>query len=191
MRRLRTHVDALLIGPGTLRAERVGGSVPEAMVAARRARGLPDQPLTVTLSSTLDLPDTPFLRGPGRSIVFTVDGASDSGLEDRATVIRCGAGRVDLARALGILRSDWGVRLLLTESGPNVNEQLVRLGLLDELFWTIAPRLAGGSGIGLMWSPTPAEALLCDLELLSLAEHQGELYSRYRVKRRVDDTSTG
>jgi len=51
---------------------------------------------------------------------------------------------VDLAGALGRLRSERGVRSVLCEGGPSLNGALVEDGLLDELFLTTGPVLAGG-----------------------------------------------
>ena len=42
------------------------------------------------------------------------------------------------------------MRSLLCEGGPHTHGQLVELELIDELFVTIAPKLAGGSGPGLL-----------------------------------------
>ena len=54
---LRTRVDAVMIGAGTMRAERYGRSSPTRASAARRERrGLPHDPLMVIVSGRLDLP---------------------------------------------------------------------------------------------------------------------------------------
>jgi 2,5-diamino-6-(ribosylamino)-4(3H)-pyrimidinone 5'-phosphate reductase len=90
---------------------------------------------------------------------------------------------VDLAQATGHLWERCGVRLLLSEGGPGLNQRLLDAGLLDELFWTIAPKLAGGRGRTLMDGDEPAAAIRAGLELVSLYEHAGELYSRYRLAR--------
>src|ERR671936_2687679 len=54
---LRTKVDAVMIGAGTMRAERYGRVVPDPGKRARREReGLPQDPLAVIVSGRLDLP---------------------------------------------------------------------------------------------------------------------------------------
>ena len=75
-----------------------------------------------------------------------------------------------------------GVRRLLCEGGPTLAERLLERGLLDEVFWTIAPKLAGdGDGPGLLESDEAADRIRADLRLLSLYEHDGDLFARYRV----------
>ena len=59
-------------------------------------------------------------------------------------------GKVDLAAGLGMLRSERGVRSLLCEGGPRLHGNLVEAGLVDELFVTVAPKLAGGMGPNLI-----------------------------------------
>ena len=71
---LRTKVDAVMIGAGTMRAERYGRVVPDPEKRARRERdGLPHDPLAVIVSGRLDLPwdATLFTDGGGRVLIFT------------------------------------------------------------------------------------------------------------------------
>jgi riboflavin biosynthesis pyrimidine reductase len=49
---------------------------------------------------------------------------------------------VDLARALDALR-DRGCAVVLTEAGPSMFGSFVASGLVDELFLTVSPVLAG------------------------------------------------
>ena len=70
---LRTKVDAVMIGAGTMRAERYGRVVPDPAKRARRERdGLPHDPLAVVVSGRLDLPwDAPLFtdgRRPGADL---------------------------------------------------------------------------------------------------------------------------
>jgi len=88
-------------------------------------------------------------------------------------------GRVDLP-ALLRLRREQGVRSLLCEGGPTLHRSLQALGLIDELFLTISPKLAGGSGPNLLSGELPEEI---GLELAWLLEEEGELFARYTVAR--------
>jgi len=75
---LRTRVDAVMIGAGTMRAERYGRIVSDPALRARRERiGLPHDPLAVIVSGRLDLPwDAPlFTDGGGRVLIFTASEA--------------------------------------------------------------------------------------------------------------------
>jgi RibD C-terminal domain len=62
-----------------------------------------------------------------------------------------------------------------------LNTSLLAAGLLDELFLTIAPKLAGGSGALTIIGDTPPNEPL-DAQLVWLLEHDGELFARYRVR---------
>src|SRR5690606_22626708 len=55
--RLRTRFDAVMIGAGTMRAERYGRLIRDEQMRAWRERvGLPHDPLAVILSAGMDLP---------------------------------------------------------------------------------------------------------------------------------------
>lgn len=88
-------------------------------------------------------------------------------------------GRVDLP-ALLRLQHEQGVRSLLCEGGPKLHRSLQALGLVDELFLTIAPKL-GGAGAPSILEGVLAEPI--DLQLVWLLEEDGELFARYSVAR--------
>ncbi|MDQ3571943.1 MAG: dihydrofolate reductase family protein [Actinomycetota bacterium] len=179
---LRTRADAVMIGAGTMRAERYGRVVRDPAKRARREdEGLAADPLMVIVSGRLDLPwDAPlFEEGAGEVVIFT---ASESEAPETATpthVVRHGPG-VDLAGAMAYLRHERGVRSLLCEGGPHLHAELLTLGLVDELFVTHAPKLTGGEGPRLVAGLPEAER---PVELIWLAAEPelGELYGRYRV----------
>src|SRR6202012_4442859 len=71
---LREHVDAVMAGTGTLRAERYGRMVRDPERRRRRAAGgFPPEPLAVVMGRTGDVPtDIPLFSDPGsRVVVFT------------------------------------------------------------------------------------------------------------------------
>jgi riboflavin-specific deaminase-like protein len=179
---LRTKAEAVMIGAGTMRAERYGRVVRDPHKRARRERaGLPHDPLMVLVSGRLDLPwDAElFTCGQGRVLIFT---ASDADPPDTATKVRVERheGEVDMAEAMRFLRQERGVRSLLCEGGPTVHAQLIEGGLVDELFVTQAPKLGGGEGPGMCVHLPEADR---PLELVWLLEERGELFARYRVPR--------
>jgi riboflavin-specific deaminase-like protein len=181
---LRTTVDAVMIGAGTMRAENYGRVVGDPAKRQRRERlGLAHDPLMVIVSGALDLPwDAPlFTAGGGRVLIAT---ASDADPPPTATSVRVlrHPGRVDLAALLEHLRQRRGVRALLCEGGPTMHAQLVEGGLIDELFVTHAPKLAGGPGPGLMVGLSEREREL-ELTWLLAEPETGELFARYRVRR--------
>jgi riboflavin-specific deaminase-like protein len=177
---LRTLVDAVMIGAGTMRAERYGPPVGDAAKRElREQRGLAAQPLMVIVSGSLDLPwDAPlFTAGSGSVLICT---ASDTEPPPTATEIHLlrQPGGCDLGGLLSHLRSERGVRTLLCEGGPRIHGELVEAGLVDELFVTQAPKLGGGVGPGLIAGLAEDRR---DLELawLLTEESTGELFGRY------------
>lgn len=178
---LRNVAEAVMIGAGTMRAERYGRILGDASKrAARERRGLPHDPLMVLVSGRLDLPwDAElFTDGGGRVLVFT---ASEEDPPETATPVRVvrHEGRVDMTEALRYLRVERGIRGLLCEGGPHLHADLLEAGLVDELFVTYGPRLAGGDGPG-MTSGLPEQ--VTDLELTWLLRDEAELLARYRVR---------
>ncbi len=179
---LRTQVDAVMVGAGTVRAERYGALVKSDELRAKREReGLEPDPLAVIVSARLDLPpDLPLLQAPGQRVAIVT--ASDAELPSApATVeyLRVGA---DLPLALARLRTDHGVRSLLCEGGPTLNAHLLSAGLVDELWLTLNPKLIGGQAALTIVAGRelvdPAE-----LELAGVASGDGDLFTRWRVRR--------
>lgn len=177
---LRTRFDAVMIGAGTMRAERYGDMVPRQEVRdAREALGLPSVPLMVLVSGRLDLPwDAQlFADGGGRVLIFTSSETEPPETTADVQVVRY-EDNVDLGAALRQLRDEHGVRALLCEGGPRLHGQLWAAGLVDELFLTMAPRLTGGEGPRIVEGR--ALPKIAELELVWLLEESGELFSRYR-----------
>jgi riboflavin biosynthesis pyrimidine reductase len=126
--------------------------------ALRAAMGKPEHPLVafVTASGEVDL-GLPAFRGPGESVLITTEaGAARLGAlppRTRVHVIAGGSrtgGVADGARpssraVLDAVVADSGARLVLSEGGPALLGAWLREGLVDELFLTVAPRLAGRS----------------------------------------------
>jgi riboflavin-specific deaminase-like protein len=174
---LRTRFDAVMIGAGTMRAERYGRVVNDQGKRGRRQRlGLPPDPLTVIISGRLDLPwEAPLFSEGGSVLVFTASEEAPPAVASSLRVIRHD-GHVDMTEALRYLRRERGIRALLCEGGPRLHAELWTLGLVDELFLTVAPKLTGaGPSIleGELAAPAP-------LELAWLLEEEGELFGRYR-----------
>ena len=85
--------------------------------------------------------------------------------------------RVDLSAAMGRLRGEMGIRTVLCEGGPGLHAQLQRGGLVDELFITMAPKLAGGPAPHILEGELASPI---ELDLAWLLAHEGELFGRYR-----------
>lgn len=176
--RLRSRFDAVMIGAGTMRAERYGRLAKKPETRERRERlGLPGEPLMVIVSGRLDLPwDAPLFSEGGPVLVLTASAAEPPEVDAALEVVRH-EGFVDVVAALRHLRQEHGVRALLCEGGPGLHGELQGGGLVDELFLTIAPKLSGGDVPRILEGELPA---LVELELAWLLEEDGELFARYR-----------
>jgi riboflavin-specific deaminase-like protein len=179
LQRLRTRVDAVMIGAGTMRAERYGRIVSDPDFRAHRERtGLAHDPLAVIISNRLELPWDAglFTDGGGRVVIFTASNQEPPETATPLTVVRHPEG-VELDRALEWLRKERDIRSVLCEGGPTLHGRLREGGLADELFLTIAPKIAGGEG------PRVLEGALPDVDVVELAwllESESELFARYR-----------
>jgi riboflavin biosynthesis pyrimidine reductase len=187
-RLLRSMADVVLVGAGTVRAERYGPvRIDEALLEARTMRGQRGLPrlAVVTASGDLDpgLPlFDPALRGEHPlPIVVTGERGRDRAvaLGDNAEFIVTGAEAVDLGAVLARFADD-GAAVVLCEGGPVLNAALLADDLIDELCLTVAPLAASGAAAriignaGVPERPTP-------MELAHLLEHEGSLFSRWRV----------
>jgi riboflavin-specific deaminase-like protein len=181
---LRTRIDAVMIGAGTMRAERYGRVIGDPAKRERREReGLPHDPLMVIVSGRLDLPwDAPlFTEGWGRVLICTASEAEPPETETSVRVLRQPDG-VDFTALFEHLRHERGVRSLLCEGGPHTHAQLIEAGLVDELFVTHAPKLAGGGEPHLVTGLAEGERPL-ELAWLLHDPQTGELFGRYLVPR--------
>jgi len=71
------------------------------------------------------------------------------------------------------------VRTVLCEGGPRLNGALLDAGVVDELFLTVSPLLAGGDEPRTIVEGHGAGAVA--LELVSVLESGGSLFLRYRL----------
>jgi riboflavin biosynthesis pyrimidine reductase len=190
---LRGTVDAVMAGADTVRVERYGRIIPsEERRRARVEHGLSEEPLACIVSGRLALePDIPLLAEPDAHVVIVTSSAASlpagGGPQAQIEYIRAERdGGLDLSAALRKLRERFAVESLLCEGGPHLNSELLRAGLVDELFLSFAPKLAGGD-------PTDGQAPLrilagaeldpaLELELLGVLESDSELFLRYGVR---------
>jgi riboflavin biosynthesis pyrimidine reductase len=196
---LRTAVDAVMAGAGTVRVERYGRIIPdESRRRARLQRGLTEEPLACIVSGRLSLPvDIPLLADPTAKVaILTPSAASLPATAAEVHYIRAERdGLLDLPAALTELRERFSVRTLLCEGGPHLGAQLLHAGLMDELFLCLSPKLAGGDAEGegeaLRILAGPALDPPVELELLSALESESHLFLRYRVKVRPVGEAAG
>jgi riboflavin biosynthesis pyrimidine reductase len=170
-----------MVGAGTVRTERYGRLVRDAARREqRRAGGLAADPLAIVVSASLRLPsDLPLLRDrDSRVVVVTASDGQLANCPARVAYLR--SSPVDLPAALARLRVEHGVRAILCEGGPQLNASLLAAELVDELFLTTNPLLAGAAGARTIVDGAALRAPV-ELKLLWLLECGGELFARYAV----------
>ncbi len=192
---LRACADVVLLGAGTLHAHpstvwtgqhaHPAAQVAFAELRHRRRRPADPQLAVLTASGTLDL-DHPALR-QGALVLTTERGAAR--LTDRlptgCEVLAVGGdGTVDLPAALAALHAR-GHRLVVSEAGPHLFGSLLAADLVDELFLTQSPLLAGrgeGTRLGLVEGNTLLPAVHRDARLLSVRRSRDHLFLRYQLR---------
>jgi riboflavin-specific deaminase-like protein len=172
---LRERVDAVMVGTGTLRTERYGALIRDEEACRRRVeRGLDPQPLACVVTRSGSLPlDIPLFAGP-RVVAF-----APQPVEGLETVV-LDPTELTLTAVVRVLRADFGVRSLLCEGGPTLFGSLIHEGLVDELFLTLAPKLAGG-GTAPTISSGAELAEPATLRLRSIFDRSGSLFLRFVV----------
>jgi riboflavin biosynthesis pyrimidine reductase len=193
---LRAFAEAVVVGSGTLLASPNARWLPESAFSAgaadfaalRADLGLPPAPqvVLVTASGTID-PAAEAIR-EGALVVTTERGAVR--LRDRLPaeaqpLVVPGDEEVDVAAAFALLRAR-GYGRILTEGGPTLFGSLLSAGVVDELFLTVSPLLAGRSQReGQLAMVEGAELLPTRRlggELLSVRTHGDHLFLRYALQ---------
>jgi riboflavin biosynthesis pyrimidine reductase len=179
---LRDVADAVLIGPGTVRAESYARLVGRAeRRAARRSAGLAEDPPAVLISRRFDIPWEAGLFAAAEQpvIVYTAAGAVGDTPEVAAPVEIVELEPCTPAAALRDLRAR-GIRALLSEGGPTLFRGLLDAGLVDELFLTLTPVLtADHLETGILSGPRLGGPLRSELRWILRSEH--ELFLRYAI----------
>jgi riboflavin-specific deaminase-like protein len=179
---LRTQADAVMVGAGTAREERYGRMTKNDELRQRRVNdGLVPDALAVVVSGRLDLPpDLPLLNEPEQRVVIAT--AADHELPGLTGDVEYARVGDDLPRLLAYLHERHGVRSILCEGGPTLNSFLFAAGVVDELFLTLSPKLlAGASALTIVAGRELVEP--ADARLVSVAEAENELFTRWRFSR--------
>jgi riboflavin biosynthesis pyrimidine reductase len=147
LRELRTAVDAIVVGTGTLRAEGYANLLDDDQRERRVARGLAAEPIVATIARRGDVPvEVPLFAEPGARIQVYVeaDAPSVATCAAEVAVERCASGTARPPAVLTHLAAERGVRSVLCEGGPTLMRALVADGCVDDLLLTLAPLLAAG-----------------------------------------------
>jgi riboflavin biosynthesis pyrimidine reductase len=193
---LRACADAVVIGVGTLRATpghlwtpaHVFPDLATELAALRSTLGRSLEPRLVILSNRGELDfDHPALK-KGALILTTKDGAErcSGRVPGACEVVSLGRGKsVNIRRAFAEL-TELGYRVVLTEGGPHVMGELVKAGLVDEMFLTLSPVLAGRSKerrLGMVEGVELLPKIPAWSRLLSARRHGDFLFLRYALPR--------
>ena len=160
---LRTRVDAVMVGAGTVRAEGYG----------------PMEQLAVVVTRSADIPgDVGLLAAPGNTVVVLTP-SPDAVLPPCSATVHY-VRETDMAAGLRRLHAEFGVRSIDCEGGPDLNATLFPAGLVDELHLVIATKVAGGRNpLTILSGPLLDPPI--ELVLSSLHESGGYLFARYAV----------
>jgi len=188
---LRASVDAVMCGARTVDSAPVTLDAGGAIYERRRQRaGLAKQNLRIVVSGSGSVDPRAVIFRNGKSPVIVLA----SGRAPKSQLVKlkrltdwvkvCGKNSVALRQALGWLRRQWTVKRLLCEGGGELNFELLRLGLVDELHLTVCPRIIGGHN-----SPTIADgdgfatlAKTANLELIRQNRIGDELFTTWRIR---------
>jgi len=178
---LRSYADLILVGAGTVRAERYGPArLDEQDRQQRVARGQLPVPAiaVVTQRVNLDWASSFFSDAEVKPVIVTAAASSGKVPNDApADVVLAGSDQVDIRAALDQLASR-GFRNVLVEGGPTINADLAARDAVDELCLTVAPVLVGGSSSRIVKGADDNPVLR--LQLASVVTAGGYLFLRYR-----------
>ncbi len=185
---LRARADAVLCGARTADLNDIHlGPGGKKYRALRLRRGLAEYNLRVLVSrsGTVDPSAAIFKRRFSPIIVLTTSQAAPrlERLRRVADHVRiCGRREINFRAAFAWLCRNYGVRRLHCEGGGELNGELFRQGLVDELHLTVCPRVFGGRN-----APTIADGVGVDdlakafqLELSSTRRVGDEMFLVYR-----------
>ena len=199
---LRALADVVLVGAGTVRADAQGAWTPGSVHPASSAEfgelrerlGLPPNPITaiVTGSGSIEL-GHPGLSDPAIDVVVITTDAGEAALRRQAVAdhvqIRSTGDRVEAQDVIAALATR-GAELVLCEGGPQLLGQLLATDLVDELFLTIAPQLAGRSPsiarLSLVEGTAFSVADAPWARLADLRRAHDHLFARYRLSEGKD-----
>ncbi len=156
---VRREADAVLIGAGTMRAERYGPFRNRARLAI--------------VSRSLDLPwDEPvFSESAQRPLILTAHDTDTSAVPDTCEVVTVDDSPAACLDAL----EQRGLHRIVCEGGPTLLRDLVAAGLVDEADITVSPTFTGTAH-----SPeTPSLSSVVDWDLEHLLTEDGFLMGRY------------
>jgi len=185
MMQLRSEADAIIIGARTAIDDNPTFDLPEKYRRSRK-NGLASNPIKAVISGRGSIPSTlkMFTSNDSQAVVFTTDQINSgqyNSLHKVADVHVVGKLEVDFTQIAKILVKEYNVKQLLIEGGGQVNFAAFQADIVDEVFLTLSPKIAGGNiqtiveGTGFDFNN------LIELELLNHQKVSSEIFLHYRV----------
>jgi riboflavin biosynthesis pyrimidine reductase len=181
---VRRLSDVVLIGAGTLRAERYGPMRARAADATeRQALGLAPAPVLAVVSGSLDLPwqEPVFAESSQRPIVVTSSAADPvllAAAREHADLVVLEGSTIDPIALIRTLEQR-GLSRVVCEGGPSLLASLSRCALIDEADISFSPLLTAGGQVS-TGSPL-AEPMR--MALAHAIGDDGFLFTRYLAER--------
>ena len=189
LREIRSYTDAILVGAGTIIADDPTFTEHGKYKELRLQRGLAPNPIKVVVSGSGSVPETARMFQPNGApaLVFTTERISPNrlaSLERVAEVYCVGETTVNFHRVVEILGEVYQVKRLLIEGGGQVNFDLFRAGLIDEVYLTLCPKIIGGRDVTTSVEGDGFDFLdIVDVELIDHRIVDNEIFLHYRVQR--------
>ena len=183
MRRYRATFDAVATGGGTLRAAGAWLRVGDDLAARRRAGGRAPNPIGVVIAGGDPVPlGARWFSGDEQRLLIVGRGNPIGEAPAGTELLRAPDERPAPGWVLDCL-AERGIGSLLLEGGPHLNAAFLVAGLIDQLFWTVAPQLHGTDALPMI-APIPGITASPRIgRLVSVLRHEDELFLRYRFDR--------
>lgn len=179
---LRAAADAIVIGAGTFRAhegpwtaENAYPDGAEHFIDLRRREGARPHPKLILVTASGDVGDTRS-KLQGTIVITTSEGARriEENAAGVAEVVQLSdTESIDLREVIRSL-SERGYGRILMEGGPTLMGESLKAGIVEELFLTVSPVIAGGGRM------QPRPTLAAGVDLLPAAPLPGRLLSVHR-----------
>lgn len=185
MQAYRAAFDAVASGAGTLRADDFFSHLADDLAGARRAAGRSPQPLAVVIAGEHAIPtDRRWFGYEDQERVAAVGAGSPHAAGEPLSGVETWVAPTADPQPGWLLErlAARGVGSVLLEGGPSLNAAFLAAGVVDELFWTIGPKVVANESARMI-APIGLDGLepALDAKLASIHRAGDELYLRYSI----------
>lgn len=183
MQAYRAAFDAVGSGAGTLRADDFYSHLAQQHAQARVAVGREAQPLAVVVAGRQPLPRDRRWFGYDDQRRVLVVGAGNPDENDPIDGVETWVAPTAQPEPGWVLErlAAAGTSSILFEGGPTLNAVLLAAGMVDELYWTVGPRVLANGALPMV-APPPGVDMGAPIEANLVSVHRAgdELFLRYR-----------